>query len=55
VILLLLFQTAQSQAIVNIEKLQGHNKPGWFAGLTADLDLEKGNSEVLEVEGQPNY
>ncbi|PAU94809.1 hypothetical protein CK503_04875 [Aliifodinibius salipaludis] len=51
-ILLLQTPKAQSQTIVNVEKLQAQAKPGWFAGLSADFDLEKGNSEVLEIEGQ---
>lgn len=51
-VLLMIFRPVQSQTIVNIEKLQADAKAGWFAGLTTDFELEKGNSEVLELDGQ---
>lgn len=45
-------QNAYSQTIINTEKLQSYAKPGWFAGLQSDINLERGNSEVFEISGQ---
>jgi len=45
-------QSAFAQTIINTEKLQSYAKPGWFAGLQSDVNLERGNSEVFEIAGQ---
>ncbi len=49
--LLLILQTARAQTIINTEKLQKNAKMGWFGGLNANVDLERGNSNLLEITG----
>ena len=51
VFLLILFcRCAWAQTIINVEKLQAYTKEGFYFGCMASLELEKGNSDVLEIE-----
>jgi len=42
----------QSQIIINTEKLCAYGNRGSFAGAELSFDIEKGNSDILDVDGK---
>lgn len=46
----LICQNAWTQTIINVEKIKRYTKEGFYFGCEAGIELESGNSNVLEVE-----
>ena len=51
ILLMFLFcQNTWTQTIINVEKLHSYTKEGFYLVCVANVELEKGNSDVLEIE-----